>query len=268
MSNLKVIVPMAGKGSRFQAVAETHPKYRVPKPLIQVNNKPMMWWALSSLKVIELPGLSATSETLIQPSDVICIIQKEHQDRYKMADSIHQFFGEEVTVVEIPEVTRGAAETVLTAKEHLQPDDQVIILDSDTVFDGTPLINAITNKSADVKGIIPVFKPASREPRYSYTLFDQNNKAIAVGEKDPALAAKGAYANLGAYYFSEWNTFAELTTKMISTNEKYGPEGKQEFYIAPLFQKIIERSETVTVAVIDTVHHLGTPEELELFLNH
>ena len=42
---MKVVVPMAGRGSRFASTAGT-----VPKPLIPVMGRPMVSWALRSIE--------------------------------------------------------------------------------------------------------------------------------------------------------------------------------------------------------------------------
>jgi len=101
---------------------------------------------------------------------------------------LKQIFSEKITVVLIPEVTRGATETVLKAAPFVSSDEDIIILDCDNIFDGMPLLQAIQNKTANVAAIMPVFVPPDKEIKYSYTLFDQEHNALAIGEKDRELA--------------------------------------------------------------------------------
>lgn len=265
---MKIIVPMAGRGSRFQKVADQNPEYKKPKPLINVKGKPMIEWAMESLTFLDLPKRPSQTEFKVTPKDLIFISLQNQQEEYKIVDLLKQVFGPKISVILIPKVTRGAVETALKAKEYMNSDEDIIISDSDHYFDGANLYKAIEEKEIDVVGIIPVFSPPDEEVKWSYTLFDQNNTTIAVGEKDPQLAAKGAYANIGGYYFSHGNVFVKEAEEMISQNDMYGAAGKEEFYVAPLYQRMIKKGMKVKAAIIPQVWGLGTPKDLELFVQN
>jgi len=252
---MKIIVPMAGRGSRFAAVADTNPAYQKPKPLIDVMGKPMVKWAVDSLRTLD-----------VSPKNLAFICLREHENKYELTAELKKIFGEEVTVILIPEVTRGAVETVLVAKSFINPDEGMIISDSDHYFDATELGKVIKTKANDVAGIIPVFRPPDNDPKWSFTLFDKNQYALGVGEKDAALAAQGAHANIGAYYFSKGKYFLEVAEASIKANETFGPEGKREFFVAPLYQKMLDNGLRVKAAIIPEVWGLGTPSDLEHFL--
>lgn len=262
---MKIIVPMAGRGSRFQAVADQNPEYKKPKPLILVKGKPMIEWAMESLPFLNLPKRAAQTDFKVETSDLIFISRQDQQEEYKIVDLLKQVFGSEITVILIPEVTRGAIETALKAKKYMNSSEDIIISDSDHYFDGMNLYKAIKEKEADIEGIIPVFPPPDEEVKWSYTLFDKDYTALAVGEKDPQLAAKGAYANIGGYYFSHGNVFVKEAEEMITQNDMYGAPGKQEFYVAPLYQRLIKKGMKVKAAIIPQVWGLGTPKDVEFF---
>ena len=140
---MKIIIPMAGRGSRFQVVADTNPEYLKPKPLIMVNQFPMVRWAVSSLPFVELPGRPAKTKFVVKPEDLIFICLEQHQKEYGISEKLQEIFGNEIHVVLIPEVTRGALETVLAAKHLIELDQSVIISDSDHFFDGSAFYDAI-----------------------------------------------------------------------------------------------------------------------------
>ena len=96
-------------------------------------------------------------------------------------------------------------------------------------------------------------------------MFDENNVASAVGEKDAELAKKGAWANIGGYYFSRGEIFVAEAEDMIAKNEMYGAEGKKEFYLAPVYDRLIKKGHRVEVAKIPQVWGLGTPKDVEYF---
>ncbi|MBA3723795.1 MAG: hypothetical protein H0W89_02765 [Candidatus Levybacteria bacterium] len=263
---MKIIIPMAGRGLRFQADVDQNPEYRKPKPLINIKGKPMIEWALESLPFLDLPKRPATTDLKVPPKDLVFISLRQQQEDYSITELLQSVFSKDINVVLIPEVTRGALETALAAKDYINSDEDVIISDSDHYFDGTSLYNTIKNKDVDVEGIIPVFEPPDREPKWSYMLFDENKNALAVREKDPELAAKGAYANIGAYYFTHGNTFIKEAEEMINSGNMSGPAGKQEFFVAPLYQRMIEKEMKIKAAITPTVWGLGTPKDLEHFV--
>lgn len=262
---MKIIVPMAGKGSRFQEVAATNPEYKKPKPLILIKGKPMIEWAMESLPFLDLPKRPATTDIKVSVVNLLFIFLQQQQQEYDITDLLKNLFGQEVHVLLIPEVTRGALETALKAKEFINADEDVLISDSDHFFDGTSLYETIVHKDSATQGIIPVFQPPDKEPKWSYTLFDKNHTALAVGEKDAELAAKGAYANIGAYYFSHGNVFIKEAEEMINLGDMYGTVGKQEFYVAPLYQRMIKKGMKIKAAVTPKMWGLGTPGDVEYF---
>src|ERR1022692_4836425 len=89
---LKILIPMAGKGQRFVDSG----KFSLPKPLIDVNGKPMI------TRVLENLGLHGQH---------IFIIRKEHSSQLKPL--LNGF------VIEVEEITQGAACTCLLAKEFI-----------------------------------------------------------------------------------------------------------------------------------------------------
>lgn len=225
----------------------------------------MIVWAMKSLPFVDLPNRSASTKFKVLPSDLVFISLNEQEKKYKITSLLKNIFGNEINVLLIPEVTRGALETSLVAKDFMT-DEEIIISDSDHYFDGTNLYRAILNKEENISGVIPVFQPPDNEPKWSYMLFDKNKTALAVGEKDAELAKKGAYANIGAYYFSSGKTFKENAQEVLDSNEMFGPDGKQEFYVAPLYQKLINKGMKIKAAITPHVWGLGTPKDLEFFI--
>ena len=257
---------MAGRGSRFQAVAVNNPEFRKPKPLISVLGAPMITWAVRSLPFIDLPQRASETSFTVRPQDLIFICLEEHQVKFNIISTLQSLFTDAIHVVLIPEVTRGAAETALAAKSYISDSEALVISDTDHYFNGNSYYAAIKNKDSDIAGIIPVFKPVDVDPKWSYTLRDKSGRALAVGEKDEELAKKGAYANIGAYFFSRGGTFIDEAEAMLRQNEMYGANEKKEFYIAPIYQRLIGKGFVIQTAVIEKVWGLGTPGDLSDFL--
>ena len=267
---MKLVIPMAGLGTRFAKAAEQNPEYKKPKPFISVRGYPMVRWATGSLPFVEHPGQTVTGALRVMPKDIVFIILKEHDDQHQIEQKLKEIYSSDVNVIVIPKLTRGAAETAYQAKPFLNAEEDVLFSDSDHFFDGSILEKTILDKSPETAGIIPVFTPPNDGiARWSYSLLKPGtNEIIQVGEKDPELMNKGAPANIGAYYFSKAKYFLREVEEVMEKNEVSGPSGKGEFYIAPLYQRLLNKGMKLEAAPLPEVWGLGTPEDLEYFLTH
>lgn len=256
---------MAGKGSRFLDVSDLNPEYKKPKPLINIKGKPMVLWAIESLPFVHLSHRPSKLKKKVLPKQLIFICRSDHHKEFKIADQLWDLFSKDIKIILIDKITRGAAETVLKAKHFINTAEDMIVSDSDHFFDGRFLYRKILEKDVGTMGIIPVFRPPDKEPKWSYALVRKGHRIIAVGEKDKVLAEMGAYANIGGYYFSSGKMFIKEAEEMISENDLYGDEGKKEFYIAPLYQRLIKKGHKIIAAITPRVWGLGTPKDLEYF---
>ncbi len=267
---MKIIIPMAGLGSRFQKVSDTNPEYKKPKPFIRVHGIPMVRWATGALPFIEHPGQTISSPLRATPKDLIFIVLKEHNDEHNLVQGLQEIYSDAITVIIVPRLTRGASETAYHAKEYVKDDEEIIITDSDHYFDGKLFEETILEHRDrdDIAGIIPVFiPPHDNIPRWSYSLTEKGTTdVLKVGEKDRALMEAGAYANIGAYYFRKARHFFELFEEIERANKMFGEEGKKEFYVAPMYQELLEKKMCVKCALLKEVWGLGTPADLETFL--
>lgn len=108
--NLNVLIPMAGAGQRFKDAG-----YVFPKPLIEIDNKPMIQWVLESLNV---------------KGKFVFLIQKEHQKQYNLK-SVLKILAPKSEIIEIDGITEGAACTTLLAKKFINNNNPLIIANSD-----------------------------------------------------------------------------------------------------------------------------------------
>jgi len=107
---MNVLIPMAGAGSRFEKAG-----YTFPKPLIDVRGKPMIQWVVDNLNI---------------EARYIFIVQKNHFEKYNLKDTINNFCPNN-EIVQIDEITKGAACTTLLAKQFINKDEPLIIANSD-----------------------------------------------------------------------------------------------------------------------------------------
>ena len=116
-------------------------------------------------------------------------------------------------------------------------------------------------KYADIsgEGHIPCFHADG--DHWSFVKLNDEGKVIEVREKKRI----SDNCTLGAYYFSSAQLYKELYEEYYSDDSKLE---KNEKYIAPLYNYMIEKGMTVTISIVNNkkVHVWGTPEELQLFL--
>lgn len=261
-----IVVPVAGKGSRFLEAQHLNPEYSRPKPIINIRGKPMVQWALESLPFLHLPHRPAkTKKVKVSPAKIVFICRRDHDHDFKISQLLKEIFSDHIKVLFVDQITRGATETVLLARDFINTDEDIIVSDPDHFFDGASLYKAIIKKGENTAGIIPVFRPPDNDPKWSFTLFNKRGTALAVGEKDAGLAKKGAYANIGAYYFSSGRLFVEEAESMIRNGDMYGSSDKKEFYIAPIYDRLIKKGYRVKVAITPQMWGLGTPKDVEYF---
>lgn len=262
---MKIVVPMAGLGTRFQAVADSNPEYKKPKPFILIKGKPMVQWAIESLPFANLPHRKASTKFIVEPSNFIFVCRQNHEKEFQISQKLKEIFSEVINIVLIDKITRGAAETALKARDYINSNEDIIISDSDHYFDGSYLYKKIINKDQETEGIIPVFRPPDQEPKWSFSLVEKGDVITAVGEKDRELAAKGAYANIGGYYFSHGKVYVNEVEEVILENDLTGDEGKKEFYVAPIYNRLIKKGMKIIAAITPKVWGLGTPKDVEYF---
>jgi dTDP-glucose pyrophosphorylase len=231
---MKVIVPMAGRGSRFKNVGEM-----TPKPLIPVLGKPMLYWALKSIDGIEY-------------SQLVFIALKEHEVNFGLKTLLHELYGNNVTLILIDEVTEGQLCTVLAAEEHLNSSEDILITSSDT-FVKSKIGEHISRKADDCAGLISVADLPGN--RWSFAKVDDTGRVVEVAEKRRI----SNYASTGLYYFANGYDFLTEAKRIIENKEKT----QGEYYVIPVYQKFIERGLKVEISLADEVYDMGTPASLK-----
>lgn len=236
---MNVVVPMAGKGSRYAEKG-----FNIPKPLIPILGKEMLFWALKSLEGVAY-------------KKIIFIALEEHERQYNLRQLISNNFHSSFELVLIESVTEGQLCTVLAAKNLFDMDDDLLVISSDTLISG-PIGNDILTKDTDTEGIISVINLPGK--MWSFAKTDEQGNVIQVAEK----VRISDNASTGIYYFSNAGKFVSEAEKIVATQEKT----KGEYYIIPVYQKLIEKKEKVKLSHATQMWDMGTPEAKTIFEKH
>ena len=239
MRPLHIIMPMAGEGSRFLKEGIT-----TPKPLIPCKGKTLFERALMSLDNIDCSKKYSF------------IVRQEHIDKHDIARRIKSIIPE-ASMFSVRETTRGAVETCLLARQAIDFDDALVVMDCDLEFYSksyNAYISEILRKSTDEVDGGALVSFDSEDPRYSYAVADCNNRVIRTAEKEVI----SNHALAGAYFFSKSISFIAAAERLL----REACHGSTEFYVSLLYNYLINDGEYVFLAKTDQYYSYGTPEEL------
>jgi beta-phosphoglucomutase-like phosphatase (HAD superfamily)/dTDP-glucose pyrophosphorylase len=229
-----ILIPMAGSGSRFFNAG-----YKDPKPLINVNGKPMIQRVVEN---IEIPG------------NYIFIVQAEHYEKYNLEIALTNLVPG-CKIIQVSGVTDGAARTALLAKEYINNARPLIIANSDQLldWDSSEFMSQLLEIGSD--GNMALF--LANEDKWSYAKI-KNNRIIKVAEK----IAISNNASTGIYGWARGSDYVKYAEQMIDKNIRVN----NEFYICPVYNEAIQDNKRILPIFVDAMYGLGTPEDLEKFL--
>lgn len=237
---ISLLIPAAGKGSRFSDIG-----IDIPKPLIPVWEIPMLLWV-----IVNFP---------LQPQDkVIVLSQSNHAVPTKLNDFL-KFVDFAVEFVEIDYWTDGPAHSLEILLRNVDANSPVICANSDQfVFDGLDLFTDAV-RQGNTKGQILTMEASSNA--WSYVGRAADGRVNRVVEK----VEISKEATVGVY---GWST-STICRDALAWQRLIGQRVNNEFYVAPSFHHLIEQNleiSTYSVGVHgEGVHGLGTPSDLEHF---
>ena len=233
---INIVIPMAGRGSRFAKAG-----YEFPKPLIDVNGRPM----------IEVVTQNIAPR---RQHRFIYICQQEHLEKYGLSERLKKI-SPNCEIIAIDHITDGAACTVLLAERYIDNDDPMMIANSDQFVDTD--INDYLSAIKDNDGLIMTM-PAD-DPKWSFIKYDENGYVTMVREKEVI----SNEATVGIYNYAKGSDFVKYARQMIRKNIRVN----NEYYVAPVYNEMIEDGKKIVFKDVGSkMHGLGTPEDLEKFL--
>lgn len=234
---LNVLIPMAGAGSRFEAAG-----YTFPKPLIEVRGKPMIQVVVENLNI---------------EARFIYIVQRSHYEKYNL-EFLLKLITPNCEIVQIDGLTEGAACTTLLAREFIDNDDSLVIANSDQFVEWNSGETLYSFMADGIDGGIVTFN--ATHPKWSYARIDEFGLVQEVAEKKPI----SNIATVGIYFWKKGSDYVKYADNMIEKNIRTNGE----FYVCPVFNQAIEDGKKFRIRNIDQMWGLGTPEDLNFFLEH
>ncbi|MBM3270096.1 MAG: glycosyltransferase family 2 protein [Candidatus Sericytochromatia bacterium] len=236
---LNVVVPMAGRGSRFADAG-----YDLPKPLIPVHGVPMTELVIGNIR----PP---------RPHRFIFLCLREHLDRYGLAAHLRRW-APGCEVVPVDRVTAGAACTVLLAEDLIDSADGLMIANCDQWVDVS--IDAYLAVIGAADGLIMTMW--ADDPKWSFVRLGPAGRPCEVVEK----RVVSNEATVGIYNFRHGRDFVAGAKRMIARDLRVNGE----FYVAPVYNELLAGGANLAIHNIGRdragMYGLGTPADLEWFL--
>lgn len=266
-AELQLVMPMAGRGSRFSKNG-----FEVPKPLIEISGRPFFYWAVRSI------------EKYVRCAGITFVVLEEHVRDFGIDEKILGYFPD-ARIMALPDVTEGAAITCLRGVEGISNCSPVLFNDCDHLFRCTEF-NAFC---AELKHTAPVRstgtvaggkKPEqaasagagagtcgitggpdgalltfrSDSPAYSYLEYGEDGRVIRTVEKQVV----SSDAICGAYYFRSRAVFESACADYLMNC------GYQEYFVSGVYNSLIASGGSVCGFRTDFHLPFGIPEEAEL----
>jgi NDP-sugar pyrophosphorylase family protein len=242
-SSATLVLPMAGRGSRFSIVG-----YADPKPLLPVGGKPMVVRAVE-----DLPNCQKK----------VFITLNEHLESYRLSDTLNENFSD-INIIGIDGVTEGQACTSAITIEQLPAGEPVLISACDNGVDYNAAAYAALEADPSVDVIVWSFdnNPTSKLYPHMYAWLDTDaeNNIRHVSVKKYIESASQAI--IGTMFFRSAELYMEgyniIREKNIRTNG--------EFYVDDLLNPLIERGYKVKSFPVDAYICWGTPNDYKTYL--
>ena len=229
---LALVMPMAGRGSRF-----SRDGVELPKPLIDLSGKPFFWWATESVRRIA------------PLAEMIFVVLEEHVRRFAIDAAVRRHYPD-ASVVALPDVTEGAAETAALGLAALSGSGPVAVCDSDHAFacgDAAPLVERL-GRGADAA----LLCFASADPAYSYARLDGDGAVVGTVEKQVV----SPLAIAGCYLFASPRAFLDAY-RSYRLDCPY-----DEHFVSGVYNRLIASGGRVDKHLLERHVSFGTPEEL------
>jgi len=236
---VKILIPMAGEGSRF-----AKERFTFPKPLIEVNGRPMIQKVVENLDFI---------------SEYIFLVRKEHRIKYEgLVDTLKRITNNSCKIVEVDRLTEGAACTALLAKDYIDVDEDLLIANSDQFIEYQKQNFLSLKNMTTADAIVWTFNAV--HPKWSFVKTNSRGYITEVVEKRPI----SDIATCGVYWYRKGSDFVKYAEKMVEKNIRVN----NEFYIAPVYNELIEDNKSLIPFYVNKMWGLGTPEDLRYYMEN
>jgi glucose-1-phosphate thymidylyltransferase len=223
---VKVIIPLAGKGTRLLPLTR-----HVPKPLLRVAGRPVMDYVMDKLDGLDVEELIIITGHL-----------KEQVEQY-----VRTHYPQPARFIE-QKVQDGTAGAVALAEPYVR--GPVLVIFVDTLFDADLLL--VKQEEAD--GIIWA-KEVEDYQRFGVVVTDRDGFMTKIVEKPSEPVSR--LANIGLYYMRDWRALYQGIHWTLGQ-----PKNKGEWFLTDAFQHMIDHGRKIRVAEVGGWYDCGKVDTL------
>lgn len=240
------LVPMAGKGSRFQKDG-----FRVTKPLIQICGEPMM---------------VAASNSFPPAKKWVFLLRDTELAKHPIEKAIHQRF-EQARVIPVDHDTSGQAATCLLAEREFEKDESLFIASCDyqTIYDSQKWESLIADESLD--GVIWTYRLRSqlfKNPNaFAYCrVAEDGENILEVVEKKTISDSPGEDPMVvGTFWYRRAQDFVEGARSMMAD----GITVNGEHYVGTSINALLKVGKKFKIFDVTQWISFGDPFELQVY---
>lgn len=247
---MKIIIPMAGEGKRFQDAGYKENKAVLPMVYRKTGERcPMV-----VCSVLDLPGIQDNGRN-------IAFIMRDFHFDMGIDHQIREWFGD-ASFFSVKELTLGQACTCLLAGDFIEDEEELLIAACDNGIEYDKNKFEEMKKSNDV--IVFTYrhdpKVCENPDAFGWVRVDERNSITGVSvkkhisdnpEKDHAIVA--------TFWFRKGYIFKEAVNKMIQENDRVN----NEFYVDQAIKHVLELGHSASVFEVERFLNYGSPRDYE-----
>ena len=242
---MQIVIPMAGRGDRFQRAG-----YATAKPLIEVDGRPMIEYVTALF-----PG----------EEHFVFLCNSEHLASTPL-QSVLRTLKPHANIVSIPPHADGPVRSIVDAAAHVSDGEPVVVsyCDFDMQWDYGDFLRTLKEKNpASASVCYKGFHPHLLGPNlYAGVRADANGFALEVREKHSFTPEKmDTWQQAGLFYFRS----GALLKKYAGLAYDAGARTNGECYVSNMFNVMIKDGLDSLVYPVKYFCQWGTPEDLQAY---
>ncbi len=226
---MKVILPLAGKGTRLLPLTK-----RVPKPLVRVAGRPVLDYVMDAIR----DGGLEVEELIVVTGHLGDVVERHIRAQYRVPAR----FVEQATL-------DGTAGAVSLARPYV--DGPVLIVFVDTLFEA----DLSLVRTADADGVVWV-KEVEDFRRFGVIVTDARGYMTRIVEKPSTPVSR--LANIGLHYIRDWRALFDGIAHVLGQPPGTGGE----YYLTDALQYMVDRGRRLLAAPARGWYDCGTVETL------
>lgn len=233
---INILIPLAGLGKRFSDAG-----YTVPKPFIDLGGKSMIKSVIENIRIPNSRYIFVLNESLLPVLDFM---------KHVVSSDV------EFRIITTPTATEGPASTCLLAKEEINSETPLIVINCDQIirdFDFQFFLDFTWIHDCD--GVLGCF--ISESPKNSYVKLNSEGQITETAEKKVI----SNFATNGLHYWKRGSDFVGSAEEMIRSDDRCNGE----FYVAPTFNYLIKSGKKIMPYFFNMHFPVGIPEDLEKY---